>query len=200
MMTEGNNIADATLAHESWEPCSVHAVILAYLRAEWEKHLTGSFPLCMIGDRRIIDEADLGDAVQNNLRSTLLWLTRGALLRWIPTDTRWFEVCHLRQQHFHQIRAINCSPWTSPTDSNELEKVAGRTRIDLRKPPAEWPSPILWGHDRHSALTILEGNNRLTALAGSDEGRGCALTVYVGLSTRPCPWHLPDVPKLSPQG
>ena len=199
-MTKMDDIDRTTLTTESWKPCSVHAVVLAFLRAEWDKPLPGSFPLSMLGDRRVIDDADLGNAVQNNLRSSLLWFTRGGLLQWIPMDTRWFEVRSLCFRHFHQVRAINCPPWTSAADSNELLKVAARQPEELKGCISAWQPPILWGHDREGAFTILEGNHRLTALAGSAQRSECALPVYVGLSAALCRWHMPDKSALIAQG
>lgn len=191
---------EGALAHETWEPCSVHAVVLAFLQAEWDKPLLGAFPLRMLGDRRIIDDADIENAVQNNLRTSLLWLRRAALLQWIPTDTQWFEVRFLRAQHFHQIRAINCPEWRSPEDSNELLKVAIRKPDTLRSSVSAWQPPIFWGHDQDGPFTVLEGNHRMAALAGSEQRSGCALTVYVGLSAELCRWHLPDKAALIDQG
>lgn len=195
------DVVEATLADESWEQLSPHAVILAFLRAEWDKPLPGAFPRRLIGDRGIIDNADLRDAVQNNLRSLLLWSTRAGLLQWIPADTSWFEVRYLREQHFHQVRAINFSDWTSAADSNELLKVAARKPLELQGSIAEWEPPILWGHDQRGPFTVLEGNHRMTALAGTEQrSRRCALTVYVGLSAELCRWHLPDREALIEQG
>lgn len=190
----------ASLADANWSPCSAHAVVLAFLRAEWDKPLPGAFPLRMIGDRGIIDKADLEDATENNIRSSLLWSIRAGLLQGVPTDTRWFDVRHLREQHFHQVRAINYRDWTSPADCNELENVAARKRLELEKPVTDWQPPIMWGHDRKGPITILEGNHRLAALASSAQRDSCALPVYVGLSANLCRWHLPDKRALIEQG
>ena len=67
------------LADESWLPCSQHAVALAFLCAEW-----GKVP--MFGDRRIVDDPDLTDAVENNVRALLFWSIREPLLRLIPAN------------------------------------------------------------------------------------------------------------------
>ncbi|MDB6043517.1 MAG: hypothetical protein JWM63_2068 [Gammaproteobacteria bacterium] len=177
------------LADESWSPCSKHAVILAFLRAEWDKS-----PQLKGRDRHLITTADITDTRQNNQRMTALWSIRGALLKRLPGDTQWFEVKYLREGHFWQLHAINFLDWNSPEDMNELEKVAVRRRQPLLTPVASWEPSILWGHERSGSFTIIEGNHRLSALAGTlVERRSCAIPVYVGLSPSLCHWHLPDV-------
>ena len=182
------------LADESWLPCFQHAVALAFLCAEW-----GKVP--MFGDRRIVDDPDLTDAVENNVRALLFWSIREPLLRLIPANTQWFEVKHLRECHFAQLRAINHPVWNSPDDLNELEKVAARKPESLRGPAGTLVPAILWGHNRQGPFTIIEGNHRMSALAGSNTERGgCTLPVFAGLSAELCVWHLPDVPALRAQG
>lgn len=182
------------LCEENWDRCSAQAVVQAFLRAEWDK-----WPqLHMTGDRGIVDHGDQDDLEQNNLRSSLLWAVRGPLLQWVPTDTVWFRVQFLRAVHFAQLRVIFCEGWAYPEESNELERVAARKSLELRGAISDWDAPVLWGHDSDGPFTILEGNNRLTALAGSAANRQeCAIEVYVGLSQQLCRWHFPDVKALN---
>lgn len=177
------------LSEENWESCTVHAVVHAFLSAEWDK-----WPrLHMNEQRRIVNDADLDDPAQNNFRERLLRTVRGPMLKWIPSDTAWFRVKFLREVHFGQLRVINHHEWRAKDDSNELETVAVRKPIKLRGSIASWDPPILWSHDEAGPFTILEGNNRLTALAGCEAQRcDCAIEVYVGLSRELCCWHLPD--------
>jgi len=138
------------LADESWLPCSQHAVALAFLCAEW-----GKVP--MFGDRRIVDDPDLTDAVENNVRALLLWSIREPLLRLIPANTQWFEVKHLRECHFAQLRAINHPVWNSPaadaagsgpTSSAGLKAMArakGRDRVAVPKVQRAWRSKAYVG-------------------------------------------------------
>ena len=118
----------------------------------------------------------------------------GALLGRVPGDTQWFDLKFLREEHFGHLRAINFSDRNSPEDMNELEKVALRRREPLLTPVAGWERPIPWGHERSGPLTIIEGDHRLSALAGTVVARrSCAIPVLVGLSPSLCHWHLPDV-------
>lgn len=179
------------LIDESWTPSSSAQMVLAFLAAEWEK-----WPLLhMLGDRRLITplDANLADALQNNLRTSLLWQVRGGLLQHVPTDTAWFEVSHLTGAHLGQLRVIHHIDWSQHTQTNELEEVARVRPEALHGVPGEWPAPILWGHDQGGPFTILEGNHRLTALSGAPARRENWRTVaLVGLSPRPCGWHRPD--------
>jgi hypothetical protein len=172
------------LADEVWTPCSVHAVVLSILRSEWDK-----WPrLRLRPDRRLISDVDPANAMENTQRASLLWSVRGPLLREIPTDTQWFEVKHLRGRHFLQLHAINFGDWNSAQDRNELEKVVIREPLPWNGSTKAW-EPILWAHDRSGPFTILEGNHRLTGLAGSQDRLNCELVAYVGLSPSACIWH-----------
>src|ERR1700722_12117917 len=100
-------MSTTVLAAETWSACSTHGIVLAFLRAEWNK----SHALVMFGDRRIVEKPDLTDALENNLRASLLWDIREPLLRLVPAGTRWFEVKHLWECHFAQLHAINHACW-----------------------------------------------------------------------------------------
>jgi hypothetical protein len=193
----GTDVSSTVLAAETWSACSMHDIALAFLRAERDKSLAQ----VMFGDRRIVDKPDLTDAVENNLRASLLCGMREPLLRLVPAGTRWFEVKHLRECHFAQLHAINHAYWNHRDDMNELDKIAVRKPQVLRGSIGDWEPPILWGHDASGPFTILEGNHRMSALAGSQVERvRCALPVYVGLSAELCVWHHPDVDALRAQG
>lgn len=188
------NAVGPQLAGEAWAPSSSQRMVLAFLRAEWEK-----WPLLRIlCDRRLITpitqaDANLADPVQNNVRASLLWHVRGFLFQHVPAETEWFEVRHLSGAHFGQLRVIHHPHWSQVTQTNELEAVAQARPEALTSVPDEWPPPILWGHEQDGPFTILEGNHRLTALAGAPAERQNWRTVaLVGLSQQPCGWHRPD--------
>ncbi|MGK7912612.1 MAG: hypothetical protein AB4050_14225 [Synechococcus sp.] len=90
------------------------------------------------------------------------------------------------------LRAIHHVNWSSPNDANELTSVARRKQIPLMLSPSAWAPPILWGHTQSGPFTIIEGNHRLTALAGSSTPNNFAISVCVGLSRAPCWLHQPD--------
>jgi len=167
----------------------MHHVTLSFLRSEWGKWSIAT----LTWDTGIVTHADLNSPIENNIRALLLWQIRGALLERIPADTQWFEVRHLRENHFWQLHAIRHQDWNSPADKNELEKVALRKRARWRGCTGQW-EPIHWAHERSGPFTILEGNHRLSALAGSADRRDCNLVAYVGLSPQRCHWHRLDPP------
>ena len=175
------------LAAEIWSSTSHAAVCLAFLRAEWDK-----WPeFTAWHDRALIDSPDLANETSNSLRRIILGSLREPLLRHIPGDTVWWRVESLRDLHLDQLLVIGSDDWRSANDRNELLAVSRRRGEPLRHPPAAWEPAILWGHDPTGPFTILEGNNRLVNYARIADG-SLAVTCYVGLSSAPCLWHLPD--------
>lgn len=181
----------ARLEDEVWVPCSYDAMVLAFLKGEWSR-----WRLADRSDVKLITEPDLTDTTQNQTRRRLLQSVRRSLLSQIPQDTGWFEVRHLGARHFWQLRNIHRSDWSRYSATNELLKTARTSPERLRQESASWGSwrPILWGHNRTGPLTIIEGNHRLTALAGAPPVRqeNIRMMAYVGISSRPCEWHRPD--------
>jgi len=178
----------AHLENETWARCSAPAVVLAFLRAEWDR-----WPrLAEHRDRRLVTEVDLTDVTQNEARLALLREVRGMLLNHVPPDTQWFEVRHLDVRHFWELRNIHHIDWSRHSRTNELEEMARLRPEPLRGAPGGW-QPILWAHEPIGPFTILEGNHRLTALAGAaDQHQDYRMIAYVGLSPQPCAWHRPD--------
>jgi len=181
------NGAQAGLDGQQWTSVPFAPACLAFLQAEWDK-----IPAAAATNRSLIDHPDLNSGVQNQHRLELLRTRRQPLLEQIPTNTSWFEVRYLTAEHVHQLLVIGRCGWDSPSDSNELARVAQRCSKLLATDPSKWAHPLLWGHSREGPFTILEGNNRLVALAGTVPRLDFTLPVYVGLSTMPCLWHLPD--------
>jgi hypothetical protein len=181
----------ARLEDEAWTSSSYDAMVLAFLKGEWSR-----WRLADRGDIRLITEPDLTDATQNLTRRRLLQAVRGVVLQHIPEDTRWYEIRHLSGCHFWMLHHIHRSDWSRYSDTNELIKTALARPERLRQESASWGSwrPILWGHNRSGPFTIIEGNHRLTALAGAAPARqqNVRMVTYVGISSRPCEWHRPD--------
>jgi hypothetical protein len=175
------------LEYQSWRVVTIDAVHLAFARAEWHR-LPGTTP----AERHLIDSADLTDDAENKRRRQLLYGLREPLMRWVPSDTAWYEVQYLEAGHLGELLVIGRCCWDDAADRNELPKVARRRSLVLNTPPARWSEPILWGHSRTGPFTILEGNKRLVAYAATSTPPKMKIPVYVGLSPTRCIWHLPD--------
>jgi hypothetical protein len=166
-------------------------MVLAFLKSEWDR-----WNLAERADVRLISEPDLADPIQNRARLVVLKSVRRLLLDRIPPDTRWFEVRHLASRHFWQLRNIHRSDWSRHSATNDLLYMARSRPERLRQEADAWgcQRPILWGHNRSGPFTIIEGNHRLTAIAGAPLARqeNIKMISYVGISARPCEWHRLD--------
>jgi len=176
-----------------WTEVDLSHVHLSFLRAEWHK-----IPVANKDEfRQLLDAPHLSDRAENDLRIQLLNSLRKPLLQRIPGDTRWYEVRHLQESHLIELRVIGRCGWDDGADQNELDKVAKRKHNHLKENPLSWEAPILWGHNKSGPFTILEGNNRLTAYAAARHRPPMNIPIYIGLSDKPCFWHLSD-PFLKP--
>ncbi len=179
----------AHLRGEQWTTVSANAPVLAFIKAEWDKWASTTRWI----DRRLVSQPNLNDHAENQLRVCLLSIVRGGLFQHLPQDTEWFEVRLLRREHLGQLRVIGRCGWDDPGDHNELIRVASRRPQPLQKSVTSWDPLLLWGHGKEGPFTILEGNNRLTAFAASATPEMILnLSCYIGLSTKPCYWHLAD--------
>ncbi len=178
------------LSEEQWIEVDAHLPYLAYLKAEWDKPDVRPFTRWV--ERRLITHPDVNDWSQNHLRGCLLWAIRGALLQRVPMDTKWYEVKYLRREHLGELRVIGRCEWDDPSDKNEVLSVAKRKPLPIDNAVASWESPLLWGHNKAGPFTILEGNHRLTAIAGSASDLPVNWSCYVGISNGTCFWHLAD--------
>ena len=178
------------LSDENWSAVSVDEAWHAFLKTEWDKWS----PLTQWVDRRLVMEPNIDDLVENRLRASLIAALRGPLLQRLPTDTQWFKVNFLRDEHLPELRVIGRCGLDSPADENEVLEVAKRRPRPLIKTQMPlWEPPMLWGHSKAGPFTILEGNHRLIAYAGSQRrAAALAMPCYVGLSSQPCYWHLAD--------
>ncbi|MGD8328234.1 MAG: hypothetical protein PVJ49_02280 [Acidobacteriota bacterium] len=177
------------LRDQSWNPISIHRVVLNFLRSE-PHHWQDLLPERL---HRVVDDPDLDSGEQNAARWRLLHYYRRYLVGEIPPDTAWYEVRHLEDAHLAELMVISRSAFFNgpPFD---LREVSARKPIPLQTPPEQWQPPILWGHSEDGPFTILEGNHRLTAYAAAPTGT-LSIPSYVGISTMPCHWHALDPPR-----
>lgn len=186
-----NSNCHQNLSDEKWTRTTIDAVHLAFLSAERQtiEVLDSEKLRCNF----LIESPDLNNQKENDERKRLLYSWRGPVLSKIPSDTRWFEVNSLRSHHFSQLHAIggNCG-WDSVNDNNQIFDVAKRIpfELDITNPPSNWDHPIIWGHTENGPFTIIEGNHRLVALAGSKLVSDIEIPIYVGLSSSVCCWHM----------
>ena len=176
-----------TLATQQWASVSFNDVALAFLQAEWNKLA----PLAWL-DRGLIEQPDLRSPLENAARLSLLMGNRRELLTPLPTSTAWFRVAFLKQEHLPQLRVIGGCGFRGTELGHVLTDVAARVPRALRAEPEAWAPLVLWGHERHAPLTILEGNNRLIAYAASRPRPLLSVECYVGLSNDHCQWHSVD--------
>ena len=177
-----------------WTKSSAHRVVLEWLRAERSK-----FEDFRDGPDRtralaLIESGNLDAPVENHERLRYLFFIRRPMWPEIPPDTEWFEVRALTRESFSELHVIRFVGWDDARDANELAAVAARHPIALTKSPAEWNTPILFGHTKAGPFTILEGNKRLIALAGAGASADFSIPVIVGLSPTPCFFHAFDPP------
>jgi hypothetical protein len=186
-MVDPSTIARTELSQETWRCATEPELVVSFLLSEWDR-VARAKPSA---DKRLVTEADKADSRENQMRLKMLLDVRGPLIHNIPKDTQWFAVQFLRPHHLDELHAIHYPDWNDAADMNELRKVATRKREVLRAGSIQSWEPILWSHDRRGPFTILEGNHRLTALAGLPEVP-FEMRTYVGLSPQKCQWHRLD--------
>src|SRR3981189_897177 len=167
-----------SLREQTWKKVSMHEVVLAWIRAERNKNDAKQTWPVDADLTVLLDNADLRDAAQNRRRLQLLYLIRSKFFLEIPPDTDWYK-CILVRYDFSNLHVIKHPNWDNLGD--ELLKVAASKPLKLISPPSRWDHPVFWGHDRNGPFTILEGNHRLTAYAGTGES-DLNITALVGLS------------------
>src|SRR2546426_10726439 len=114
------------LENQSWNVVTIHAVHLAFARAEWHR-LPGATP----AERHLIESANLTDATENERRRQLLYGLRAPLMQSVPRDTTWYEVRHFEAGHLGELLVIGRCGWDDAADRNELAKVARRRPLVL---------------------------------------------------------------------
>jgi hypothetical protein len=175
-------------AQKTWIEISIHHMVSEFLRAERYKFAENQEALSLI------DSANVTDPAENHHRLRLLYFIRCALFTEIPPDTRWFEVDPLTRDDFPALHVIARLGWDDPSgrDRNELAETAIRKPQTLREDFQNDAKVILWGHDNDGPFTILEGNHRLTAYAGTMATQALSIPAIVGLSSSYCLWHFAD--------
>jgi hypothetical protein len=183
-----------SLADMEWKRVNLHPVVLTWLRAErggYVEQARKALGLSLADVADLLDSADLANPDQNRARLRLLYGARNIFSLEIPPDTEWYNVRNLKHEHLNELLVVNHPAWNDPAHHNELHEVAKLKNRSLEKPPSEWDSPILWGHDRNGPFTIMEGNNRLASYVAS--GRtDLDIPAFIGLSPLKCLYHLPD--------
>jgi hypothetical protein len=193
-----------SFAQKNWRPVPMHAVVLAWLRAERPAvaNRLAQLPelIWVSGLSALLDRADLTDAEENRARLRLLYMIRNAFVLEIPPDTSWYRVDTLTDEELTELHVVNYHDFNDAADQNQLMSVVARKniieerrreRIEPRTQPDDWEMPILWGHAQSGPFSIIEGKRRLIAYAASGQS-GINIAVLVGLSPMRCYLHLPD--------
>lgn len=188
------------LATKKWSPISVYKVIAAFLIAERETRVkeklvdTGFISAADVA--RLLDAPNIDNPEENYFRMKMLYRYRNVFFGELPPDTAWFEVDNLTDAELSQLHVVGRCGWDDTTrDQNELLQVAQRRQELLTTPPGVWKPIILWGHAKAGPFTIIEGNTRLVAYAGSAKA-GLNIPVLVGLSENNFFFCLSDLPRL----
>jgi hypothetical protein len=184
------------IADEDWAPSSLHAVYAAFLASERRHYSELGEDLVAL-----IDHPNLDSPAENFFRIRLLYARRAPVLGEIPPDTVWHSVRSVRlADHLDELRVMRVSDWIhsdlAPADDRRLARIAAWRQKPLTDRPETWHPPVLWGHSKDGPFTIIEGNNRLTALASQEPESTFPIPAFVGLSALPCVWHEGDPPQI----
>lgn len=166
---------------------------------------------------RLVLQADVTNAAENALRRALLYCRRRHMWRELPVNTEWWEI-QIEPADLKLIRVFPRAQWRRiAKGSLLLLDVTGRIRTErsirrarkcVTKVHAISESlrrgdglgcALLIGVDESSALTILEGNHRLTAaLMEYDNLPPKQLRVFCGFSPQmhECCWYQTDLSTL----
>lgn len=165
----------------------------------------------------LVLQAQLADEEGNALRRALLFRRRGHMWRELPSDTQWWEV-EIEPQDLQRVRVFPRAQWRRVANGSFLLKdivkriktksFRGRTRNFISKVQAlsyylrnhqDDSAVLLIGINDHNAVTVLEGNHRLTAaLLASPDILQSRFRVFCGLSPRmseSC-WYQTNLPNL----
>ncbi|MGA2961201.1 MAG: hypothetical protein ABSD96_05965 [Candidatus Korobacteraceae bacterium] len=165
----------------------------------------------------LVFRADVTNAAENVLRRALLYRRRGHMWHELPLDTEWWEV-QIELQDLKLIRVFARAQWRRIANGSFLlldvaerlrtRRFTGRVQECVTKVHAISQSlrrgddlgcALLIGVDESTALTILEGNHRLTAaLLEYDNVPQSQLRVLCGFSPRmhECCWYKTNLPNL----
>jgi len=159
-------------------------------------------------DRKIVDNPNIKNVLENKLRAKLLGDFRGykqnrELFENFPDDVRWYRVL-LNRDDLHKTKYMNYSYWIDLSGgsrlvsdavkkflNSELEKAASewiRTLADAVKRNFSFNELILVGTDEGSDLIMLEGHARITAYLAYTENLPAELMVIAGYSEKIEEW------------
>jgi hypothetical protein len=166
----------------------------------------------------IVMEPDYSNAGENAVRRALLFRRRGHMWRELPADTKWYDV-ELESSDLPKVHVFPRAQWRKLSNGsfciteivksvrNGGHKNAGndviakiqQLRYRLQANHETASAVMLIGVDESKALTVLEGNHRLTAaLLVSPDAMQSRFRVLCGFSphmTESC-WYRTDVPNL----
>ena len=188
------------LAMKKWTPVSVYRVIAAFLIAERETNVQQRFVdpglISAAEVARLLDAPNIDNPEENFFRMRMLYRIRNVFFGEFPPDTVWCNVENLTDAELSQLHVVGRCGWDDVThDRNELLQVVQRREEPLQAPPDRWGPIVLWGHTRTGPFTIVEGNHRLVAYAGSARAE-LDIPVLIGLSNNNFFFNLADFPRL----
>jgi O-antigen/teichoic acid export membrane protein len=162
----------------------------------------------------LLAEPDFDNERENALRRALLFLRRGPMWRELPEDTQWFQV-QLGADDLARVRFFPRAQWRRvaqgsfylsdmieslrlkwpESHDDEFFQKLDRMTTSMRESLMS-PTVLLIGLDRHSALTILDGNHRIAAAMLAQPPASLEKFQFIcGLSPRMirCCWYRTNV-------
>ncbi|HUN89251.1 MAG TPA: hypothetical protein VMU28_10695 [Terriglobales bacterium] len=150
---------------------------------------------------RLVLFADITCEEENALRRALLFRRRGHMWRELPADTQWWEM-QLEPHDLCKLRVFPRAHWRKVSQGSfalsdivhriRTRKFSGRIADFIAKihvlsyqlrHRTDLTSVILIAEDENSAVTIIEGNHRLTAaMLSNSEKLHERFRVFVGMS------------------
>jgi hypothetical protein len=191
------------LCHQIPESAMVAVFLRGEIQSERFAHELLSVMNKLNVPERVVVEPDLQVQHENQLRDELLGDYRGykqdrKLFEGFPIDLAWFRA-ELRREEIGGLRYIDYSYWNELTNNTRLVRdavdniQAGRVVFNVSNDPFlsladtikqngyDLEPVILWGKDKHSPLSILEGHARTTALGLAGEEAPAIIPAIVGL-------------------
>ncbi len=192
-------------------PATEAEMIAAFLRAEIPSSRYGKDILALLqrfgAPRRIVDEPNVNDSAENDLRRTVLAGYRGypraLLFTGFPADVTWRRV-RLEPDDFQQMRYARVSDSLIPLSSPSRLVTDGARNFSAGVPAAAKMAhiaaivadikqgatydPLIAVQDRNGALVLVEGHSRATAyvIAGTT---GTGIEALAGTAATFERWH-----------
>jgi O-antigen/teichoic acid export membrane protein len=208
----------------SWEPIrprrhvSEAEVISEFLRGEFYHPIFDPYRQDF---KQLVEQGDLEDPDENQIRRALLFRRRGRLWRELPADTEWWEI-EMTSRDLERLQSFPRNDWrrfaggsfylTEMVDRIRAEMDRGQQSRFLAKLQAigadlresDVPDTVLLiGIDEEKPLTIVEGNHRMAAaMLTMPEQAHRRFRFFCGLSPRmnTCCWHKTDLSSLMRYG